>query len=206
MSSNQSRGPAPGMRHTLLFTALMALAGLSSVSFGQPVSTPADTASTTASALAGSGTVQALGLRVGHHGQYNSLSAFWQTPVWWSKAFSNGWGHVDLYGEAVIGYWDARNGKTNSMWQAGFAPFLRWWPTQAPFFVEAGFGPNVMSETRFAGYDISTALQFGSHIGMGYVFNKKHQVTLRASHFSNASIKQPNDGLNILQLDYAYRF
>lgn len=111
MSSNQSRGPAPGVRHTLLAAALIVFAGVSPATFSQPVNTPAHTTNTAASPAAGPGTVQALGLRVGHHGQYNSLSAFWQTPVWWSKTFSNGWGHVDLYGEAVIGYWDARNGQ-----------------------------------------------------------------------------------------------
>lgn len=206
MSACLTRGTASGVRYTVLLSSLLALGAASSFGYAQPINTQSSGAQAGISPHAGSESVQAFGLRVGHHGQYNSVSGFWQTPTWWSKTFNNGWGRVDLYGEASVTYWHGRHGKGDSMWQAGFAPFLRWWPTQSPFFVEAGFGPTAISDTSFAGYDLSTALQFGSHIGMGYVFKKKHQISLRASHFSNASIKQPNDGLNLLQLDYAYRF
>lgn len=206
MSACQSPGITSRWRDAMMLSAALALGATGVAAHAQVVNAGQDSATSMASQDAVAGSVHALGLRVGHHGQYKTLSAFWQTPTWWSKTFENGWGRVDLFGEASVTYWDARQGKADSMWQAGFAPFLRWWPSHKPFYIEAGFGPTAVSETRFAGYGLSTALQFGSHIGVGYVFNKKHQISLRASHFSNASIKQPNDGLNLVQLDYSYHF
>ena len=181
-------------------TATLTMAG--AVAYGQPISTD----QTSVESVAQDNSLHAIGLRVGHHGQYRAASIFWQTPSWWSHNFDNGWGRLDLLGEASATYWDARNGHHSSMWQLGTAALLRWWPSEKPMFLEAGFGPTIISQTQFADYGLSTALQFGSHVGVGYVFNKRHQVSLRASHFSNASIKQPNDGFNLIQLDYAFRF
>lgn len=184
---------------SICFTAL---AAVSTATYAQPTSSP----DMPGAVGQYGGSAQALGLRVGHHGSYRSATVFWQSPVWWSHNFSNGAGRLDLLGEVTATYWDARHGDPSSMWQAGTAALLRWWPSETPVFLEAGFGPTLISKTRFAGYGLSTALQFGSHVGVGYVFNKRHQVSLRGSHFSNARIKRPNNGLNVVQVDYAFRF
>lgn len=183
--------------------SLVALVGLGGLANAQPVT---DTSVATQAQQLGNST-QAVGLRLGNHGSYKNASIFWQTPVWWQHGFNNGWGRVELMGEATATYWDAKKGSDHSsMWQAGFAPMLRWWPSETPFYLEAGVGPTVVSHTSFGGYGLGTAFQIGSYAGVGYVFDKRHQVSLRVSHFSNASIKQPNDGLNVVQLDYAVRF
>lgn len=199
-SLTQKGGSRLGRAVTL--TSFSALMSLSTMVCAQPVSNTA----TTAPVVQHDSAEHALGLRVGHHGSYRTASVFWQSPALWTHNFSNGWGRLDLLGEVSGTYWDARHGHDSSMWQAGAAALVRWWPSATPVFLEAGFGPTFISQTRFADYGLSTSLQFGSHIGVGYVFNKRHQVSLRGSHFSNASIKRPNDGLNLIQLDYAYRF
>lgn len=202
MSASQACSRAFRLSPAIKWCTVVAALGFSMISHAQPVSKPSQDALVQPHTDA----TQAIGLRLGNHGSYQTASVFWQTPVWWTHSFDNGWGRLDLQGEASATYWDAKHGRHTSLWQAGFAPVLRWWPTAKPFFVEAGFGPTFISRTRFADYNLATALQFGSHVGVGYVFNKRHQVGLRASHFSNASIKNPNDGLNLLQLDYALRF
>lgn len=203
MSAFHARNVLLRLGHAVKYLFFIALLGVNSLAYAQPVST-SDASSRVEQR---DGAVHALGIRTGYHGQYRNASLFWQTPTWWSHDLANGWGRLDLLGEASATYWDARHdGQPSSMWQAGFTPLLRWWPSETPFFVEAGFGPTFISKTRFADYGLSTALQFGSHVGIGYVFHKRHQVSLRASHFSNASIKRPNDGLNAVQLDYAIRF
>ncbi|MGK2900546.1 MAG: acyloxyacyl hydrolase, partial [Burkholderiaceae bacterium] len=58
--------------------------------------------------------------------------------------------------------------------------------------------------TRFAGDSFSTAFQFGDHLGVGYQLTPSQRVSLRLSHFSNAAIKQPNPGLNSVQMTYTY--
>lgn len=203
MSASHARVVAQRLKRAVKYSAALVLSGACVLAYSQPVSTPSTSGQV---GLYADNAAHAVGVRLGHHGSYQNVSLFWQTPVWWTHNFSNGWGRVDLLGEASGTYWDARHGKHSSAWQVGFAPFLRWWPTETPFYVEAGFGPTFISNTRFADYELSTAIQFGTHVGVGYVFKKRHQVSLRASHFSNASIKQPNDGLNVLQLDYALRF
>lgn len=205
MSAYQGRAKASRLGQAVKWTSVAAALSISAAA-GISVAQPVSDTSRQAQSLPQSTSTQAVGLRLGNHGSYQSASVFWQTPVWWSHEFNSGWGRLDLMGEASATYWDAKHGRHSSMWQAGFAPILRWWPTETPFFLEAGFGPTLVTRKGFADYGLGTALQFGSHVGVGYVFNKRHQVSLRASHFSNARIKQPNDGLNVLQLDYAIRF
>lgn len=202
MSPSLARDSVSHLGRVAALFSLGVLTAVTPAAYSQPVG---DTG-TSAAVVQHDNTVSAIGLRVGHHGQYRTASAFWQTPAGWSHDFSNGWGRIDLLGEISATHWDARNGRHSSMWQGGAAALLRWWPSETPFFLEAGFGPTFISRTRFADYGLSTSLQFGSHLGVGYVFNKRHQVSLRASHFSNASIKRPNDGLNLIQVDYAIRF
>jgi len=43
---------------------------------------------------------------------------------------------------------------------------------------------------------LSTAFQFGDHVGIGYVFQNNLDLGLKVQHFSNGSIKQPNQGIN----------
>jgi lipid A 3-O-deacylase len=64
----------------------------------------------------------------------------------------------------------------------------------------------VFNKTRFADKTISTAFQFGDHIGVGFQLTPQSRLSLRYSHFSNASIKTPNPGLDVTQLTYTYLF
>jgi lipid A 3-O-deacylase len=82
---------------------------------------------------------------------------------------------------------------------------FRWWATDN-FFVEAGVGATLFSRTTFANKNISTAFQFGDHIGAGFLLNKNNRIGVRISHFSNASIKRPNPGLDLVQLTYLYQY
>lgn len=202
MLTTRTDSPVSHARHAWKWPCLFALLGAVTVCQAQPASRPPQTTRV----LEPSNTSHAMGVRVGHHGAYNSASLYWQSPAWWSHNLENGWGRLDLLGEVTATYWHARRGHPNSLWQLGFTPTLRWWPSSKPYYLEAGFGPTVNSHTKFADRRLSTALQFGSHLGAGYVFNARHQLGIRFSHFSNANIKQPNRGLNVAQLEYAVRF
>lgn len=181
---------------------LLALSLMCQVSHAQPVSSSSRPPTAT-QLISGA---QAVGVRLGHHGDYHSTSLYWQSAPWWSHTLDNDWGRLELLGEIAATYWDARRGHPGSLWQAGFTPTIRWWPSSKPYYLEAGFGPTVISRTRFADRTLSTALQFGSYIGAGVVFNTRHQLGVRFAHYSNARIKQPNHGLNVVQIEYAMRF
>lgn len=70
-------------------------------------------------------------------------------------------------------------------------------------FVEAGIGAAVFLDTRYEDRGFSTAFQFedrlaaGMHLGDG-------ELALAYTHYSNADIKTPNDGLDILAVGYRH--
>jgi hypothetical protein len=101
----------------------------------------------------------------------------------------------------------------SSAWitQLGATPVLRWSmaESQSGWFVEAGIGANVLLPVyRSSDKSFSTAFNFGDHVSVGRTFGERgrHELALRAQHFSNAGIKQPNPGVNFVQLRYSWRW
>ena len=70
-------------------------------------------------------------------------------------------------------------------------------------YYEAGFGGYLLSktinndETR-----VPSAFEFGSHIGIGFRLAKNHTLGIGLQHLSNAGIKQPNGGIDLLLVQY----
>ncbi|MFT0850097.1 acyloxyacyl hydrolase [Achromobacter sp. F4_2707] len=146
-----------------------------------------------------------IGLRLGAGNNYQRAEVAWESPSVWEYRFEGG-SRLDLVGELGVAYWHANGSRTpSSVWQLSAIPFLRWtWADR--YYIEAGIGATVFSRTRFANKDMSTAFQFGDHIGVGMHVTNNSRVSLRYSHFSNAGIKRPNPGLDILQLNYSYQY
>jgi lipid A 3-O-deacylase len=72
-------------------------------------------------------------------------------------------------------------------------------------YYEAGFGGYLLSktinndETR-----VPSAFEFGSHIGFGFALARNQALGLALQHLSNAGIKQPNGGIDLLLVQYSY--
>lgn len=73
-----------------------------------------------------------------------------------------------------------------------------------PFF-EYSLGMGLISETVIAMRDMSTAFHFKNQLGLGVRTNRS-DFLVRISHFSNASIAAPNDGINILTAGFIVSF
>lgn len=146
-----------------------------------------------------------IGLRLGAGDHYQRAEVAWESPSFWTHRFEGG-SRLDLVGELGVAYWRADGSRSpGSAWQLSAIPFLRWtWSER--YYIEAGIGATVFSRTTFADKTISTAFQFGDHIGVGMHVTDNSRLSLRYSHFSNAGIKRPNPGLNILQLTYSYQY
>lgn len=130
----------------------------------------------------------------------------------WSWFNSNGT-HVTGYWDASIGFWRAERWDNvpdarKNIVDIGFTPVFRFEKTNKKgFYVEGGIGAHLMSRTYNNNDDrLSTAFQFGDHIGVGYVFDNKWDIALKAQHFSNGGIKKPNSGVDFLVLKAAYRY
>jgi lipid A 3-O-deacylase len=123
-------------------------------------------------------------------------------------------------GTMLTGYWDLSlaqwrgnqyqnvPGRHQNITDIGFAPVFRFiQENRKGPYVEASTGPHLMSELYDNnGRRFSTAFEFRSHLGLGYVFANGLDLSLNVSHFSNASIKKPNNGQNFAGLKLGYSF
>ncbi|WP_342118261.1 acyloxyacyl hydrolase [Pseudoduganella sp. OTU4001] len=130
----------------------------------------------------------------------------------WSWFNSNGT-HLAGYWDASIGLWEARQwhnvpGSKRNLIDIGLTPVFRFENTNKKgFYVEGGIGAHLLSRTYNSNDDgLSTAFQFGDHLGVGYVFANKWEVALKAQHFSNGGIKKPNSGVDYLVIKASYRY
>ena len=131
----------------------------------------------------------------------------------WNKRWSIAGGQLDGYWESSFSAWsypsmDGR--RTAWLGQLGVVPTFRFRPDrgQSPWFGEIGIGASCMTtvyETQRKQF--STSFNFADHVGIGRSFgeDRRHEVSLRIEHFSNAGIKRPNPGENFAELRYSFR-
>jgi len=85
------------------------------------------------------------------------------------------------------------------------------WPRSRPFTAcsEIGSGPAMLMPVfRSRNCSFSTEFNFQSHLALGYTpgLHEEHDIALRIEHFSNAGIRDPNPGMDLASVRYAYRF
>ncbi|WP_019936279.1 acyloxyacyl hydrolase [Bordetella sp. FB-8] len=190
------------MLSDIKFRVLAGLAGLALTGIASTVQ--AQTQAQTDSA----GVRGGIGIHYGLGNRYSRLGLQYETSPIWTYSFGGSLGRVDLTPEIGVAYWQAHGRQQpSSVWQLSAIPMFRWWlGASQRFYVEAGIGPTVFSHTAFADKHYSTAFQFGDHIGMGYLLDRHSRVGMRFSHFSNADIKTPNPGMDVIQATYTYQF
>jgi lipid A 3-O-deacylase len=90
----------------------------------------------------------------------------------------------------------------------GFTPVLRYrGASKQGLFIELGVGANYFTKKyNDDGNQLASNFEFGDHVGLGYLFINKIELTLKFQHFSNAGIKEPNSGLNMGLIKIAYPF
>lgn len=129
---------------------------------------------------------------------------------WQHAWFTDGDWQLGGYWLAEIGYWDSdeRGAHNDDLWEVALTPVLRLAPKASDGvrpYLEAGIGGHILSDTRIGRRQMSTAWQFGSHIGAGLDCGQL-EIGYRFQHLSNASIKEPNDGINFHMLTLGLRF
>jgi hypothetical protein len=121
--------------------------------------------------------------------------------------------HLGAYWDASIGYWrgsayNGVSGQRQHISNIGFTPVLRYARDDGRgWYAEGGIGFHLLSELYNNNEKrLSTAFQFGDHLGTGYVFDNGWDLGVKLQHFSNASVKKPNDGVNFLVVKLARPF
>ncbi len=134
---------------------------------------------------------------------------------WNKKWVEMGNWHLGGYWESDAGYWSNNSyARTHSQHigyriHAGF-PF----PADHALVrcrrtLELGVGLHFLSATSVSTQrQFGTSFQFGDHVGVGVRFGDKgkYDIGYRYQHFSNAGIKDPNQGINFNELRLQYHF
>lgn len=124
--------------------------------------------------------------------------------------FSSSWFQSDV--GRLTGFWDAaytywEGDETSSNHSLSFSPVFVYefaGDTVKPY-IEAGIGVAVFENTDLEENDLGSSFQFEDRIGLGLRFANQ-EVGVRAFHYSNAGIKQPNDGVESYTLHYRLSF
>ncbi len=117
-------------------------------------------------------------------------------------------GYFSGYHEVSLNYWEYGN---ESIKGVAYSPvFIYGFQLNRNIFpyLEAGVGVSYISEKTIKGRDLSSHFQFEDRVGIGAKIGRRkiHDLNLRYMHYSNAGIKQPNQGISMFMFSYAYSF
>jgi lipid A 3-O-deacylase len=130
------------------------------------------------------------------------LGSQWDWDSAWMQSDS---GRLTGYWDLGYTYWDGD--ETASNHSVSFSPVFVYefaGETVKPY-VEAGIGVALFSSTELEDNNLSSSFQFEDRLGAGVRFAGQ-EIGVRAIHYSNAGIKQPNDGAEAYTLHYRTRF
>lgn len=143
----------------------------------------------------------------GTTGDSQSVIRIGVNQAWDAKFWDSSVGYFSGYWSLGLTHWEkGRYGK--NVGSVSFAPVFTYnFYTNSGFepFIEAGIGVAAFSKTRVGDQNLGSAFNFEDRIGFGARFGD-HTVGVRAIHYSNAGIKNPNDGIESYSLYYSYKF
>ena len=72
--------------------------------------------------------------------------------------------------------------------------------------LEAGIGVAAFEHTEIENNDLGSSFQFEDRLGAGLRFAGGHEIGIRAIHYSNAGLKNPNNGIESYAVHYRASF
>ncbi|MCG8635936.1 MAG: acyloxyacyl hydrolase [Desulfobacterales bacterium] len=116
---------------------------------------------------------------------------------WNVKWLKNKTGYVDGYFELSYNHWNGDNDEINAfalspVFVYAFNPSEKnWYP-----YIEGGIGVAYLDEYKIDSRDLSSNFQFEDRIGAGIRYDNL-DFNFRYMHYSNASLEDPNHGIDI---------
>lgn len=124
----------------------------------------------------------------------------------WDKAWlESSTGKLTGYWDLGYTYWEGGD-EAGGRHSLSFAPVFvyEFGSGQLKPFLEAGVGISVFSGTTAGDQKFGSAFNFEDRIGAGLKIGDTQKVGLRATHYSNAGISEPNDGIESYALFYSH--
>lgn len=150
------------------------------------------------------------GLSLGYgQGEANSDIDIYRVSL--KKDFSSKWFETDIgflsgYFELSYNRWENGSEATNGV---SISPvFAYFFGDESDFFrpyIEGGIGIAYIDDYRIGRRNLSTHFQFEDRIGIGTRLGR-FDINFRYMHYSNGSIKSPNDGMDIWIFSAAFAF
>lgn len=145
-----------------------------------------------------------------------AVGATGQSDMTWRASLSHDWDRRWWEGDSgyLSGYWDA----AYTYWEGGdeaagahslsFSPVLvyQFHGQRLRPFVEFGIGVALFSKTDVGNRNLGSSFNFEDRLGAGVILPSGSRLGVRAIHYSNAGIKQPNDGIESYALFYSRAF
>ena len=126
--------------------------------------------------------------------------------TWDRSWFQSATGKMTGYWDVGYTYWEAGD-EAGGRHSLSFSPVFVYEFGQGAIkpFLEAGIGLAVFSGTTAGDQKFGSAFNFEDRVGAGLKFGDSERVGLRVTHYSNAGIKEPNDGIESFALFYSRR-
>jgi len=125
---------------------------------------------------------------------------------WEKRWFSSETGHLTGYWDAAYTYWQGGD-EGSGAHSLSFAPVFVYEFNGERFqpYIEFAIGVAAFSSSRVGDRALGSSLNFEDRLGVGVRFGE-HRLGLRVMHYSNAGLKDPNDGIESYSLHYSRTF
>jgi len=120
--------------------------------------------------------------------------------------YEGDYGWLSGYYEASVNFWEKGGDKIYAIALSPvFVYYIGSRSNNVIPYVEAGIGVSLLSDTMIQSRNMTTNFNFEDRIGAGVKVGS-FDLNGRYMHYSNASIKKPNDGIDIFMFTLSYIF
>ncbi|TET86839.1 MAG: acyloxyacyl hydrolase [Sulfurovum sp.] len=120
--------------------------------------------------------------------------------------FESDYGWLSGYYEASLNYWEKEGDQIYGIVLSPvFVYYMGSKSNTIHPYIEASIGVACISDTMIQGRNMTTNFQFEDRVGAG-IKMESFDLNARYMHYSNASIKQPNSGIDIFIFTMSYIF
>ena len=124
----------------------------------------------------------------------------------WTKAWlESSTGKLTGYWDLGYTYWEAGK-QASARHSVSFAPVFVYEFGRGTIkpFIEAGVGVSLFTGASAGDQTFGSAFNFEDRLGAGLKLGDTQRVAVRVTHYSNAGIKEPNDGIESYAVVYSH--
>ena len=128
------------------------------------------------------------------------------------KDFNSRWlessvGYLSGYYELSVNYWKGKSSNNKNNYGIALSPVFNYYFNMGEIkpYLEAGIGVSLFKNKMIDGRNLATNFLFEDRIGVGARVGN-FDFSFRFMHYSNASIKAPNMGIDIWIGSISYKF